>query len=188
VEKIDYLILLRGINVGGNNVIKMNELQELFESMNFTDIKTYIQSGNVLFMDSEKEKGKLTEKVEKALYIKMKNEIKVLILTFSEIEKILKNIPNGYFAEDKKFKHDVIFLIEPLTTKEMLKELPKKVGNDEIYEGKKVFYIKRSIEKLTGSYLAKIMKTTMWQNVTVRNYNTTRKLYELMLERKGNIK
>ena len=185
MKKTEYLALLRGINVGGKNLIKMNNLAELFESMGFTDIKTYIQSGNILFKDLEKDKIKIKEKIEKTLFEKMKMEIKVLIITFKEIKNIFNNIPNGFGEEMKDYKYDVIFLIEPLTTKMMLKELTAKEGVDEIYEGKNVFYIKRFIKKLTASYIKKIMKTEMWQYITIRNWNTTKKLYELMSEREG---
>ena len=183
-KKTDYLALLRGINVGGKNLIKMNELQELFEALNFTDVKTYIQSGNILFKDDNKDKLEIAGKIEKALFDKMKNEIKVLILTLSDLKYLVDNIPDGFGAEYEKFKYDVIFLIKPLTTKQVLRELPAKKGDDEIYEGKNAFYIKRSIKKLSGSYLIKIIKTPIWQNMTVRNWNTTKKLYELLLERK----
>jgi len=180
LKKIDYLVLLRGINVGGKNLLKMNDLTELFESMGFTDIITYIQSGNIIFKDFEKDKLKIKEKIEKTLFQKMNIEIKVLIITFSEIKNVLDNKPDGFGEENKRYKYDVIFLIEPLTTEMMSKELTAKEGVDEIYKGKKVFYIKRSIEKLTGSYMKKIMKTEMWKYITIRNWNTTKKLYELM--------
>ena len=187
MKNIDYLVLLRGINVGGKNLLKMNDLVELFKSMGFTDVKTYIQSGNIIFKDFEKDRLKIKEKIEKALSQKMNMDIKVLIITFSEIKNIVDNKPNGFGEENKKYKYDVIFLIEPLTTKAMLKELTVKEGIDEIYEGKKVFYIKRNIEKLTGSYIKKIIKTEMWKYITIRNWNTTKKLYELMMERENTI-
>jgi uncharacterized protein (DUF1697 family) len=184
MEKINYLVLLRGINVGGNNIIKMGELKELFEKMRFVEVKTYIQSGNVLFMTYEKDKTKIAKEIEEKIFDKLDYKINALILQLSDMENIIKNIPVNFGVESEKYKYDVIFLIEPLTTKEVLEKITKREGDDEIYEGEKVFYIKRSIAKLTGSFLTKIMKTPIWQNITIRNWNTTRKLYELMLERK----
>ncbi|MCL2128215.1 MAG: DUF1697 domain-containing protein [Treponema sp.] len=229
MEKTDYLALLRGINVGGNNLIKMDELKNIFIGMSFTDVKTYIQSGNVLFMDHEKNKFKLVKKIEKTIFDKLNMKINVLTLTFNEIKNILNNIPEGFGKENEKFKYDIVFLIEPLLTKNVMKEMQAKKGEDQIFEGEKVLYIKRLshfqnsvsfgngfrktvqmasfsvksrvdfpktevlenprlIEKLTGSYLSGIMKTPMWQNITIRNLNTARKLYELMLERNTRIK
>ena len=177
----DYLALLRGVNVGGKNTLKMDELKKLFEKMNCKDIKTYIQSGNILFRDCGNDKLKLAHKIEKALLDKTHNEIKVAILTLSDMQRIIQGIPDGFGGENQKYKYDVIFLPEPLTTKGMMKEIETIESDDRIYDGKRVFYVKRNIDKLTGSYISKIAK--IWQNVTVRNLNTTRKLYELMLER-----
>jgi uncharacterized protein (DUF1697 family) len=188
MENVDYLVLLRGINVGGKNIIKMDELKKLFEEMGFTDVKTYIQSGNILFKDYENDKIKLRKRIEKLLFDKLNIKINVLVLILSNIKKIINNIPHGFGEENEKYKYDVIFLIEPLTKKEVIKELKTSAGDDEICEGEKVFYIKRLIEKLSGSFLEKIIKTPMWQNITIRNFNTTKKLYELMLERNNIIK
>jgi len=62
-----YITLLRGINVGGNNIIKMTDLKSCFEDMGFTGVSTYIQSGNVIFFSGEQDKAKLTTKIEKEL-------------------------------------------------------------------------------------------------------------------------
>lgn len=62
-----YLALLRGINVGGNNIIKMTDLKSCFENMGFDDVLTYIQSGNVLFKSDEKNKTRLTNRIEMVL-------------------------------------------------------------------------------------------------------------------------
>jgi uncharacterized protein (DUF1697 family) len=86
MEKISYLALLRGINVGGKNVIKMDFLKKVFEKMGFYDVKTYIQSGNVLFKDIEVEKDKLTKKIEEALFKNTNYEIMILILTLSDFK------------------------------------------------------------------------------------------------------
>ena len=186
MEKNNYLVLLRGINVGGKNTIKMNELKKIFEEMKFSDIETYIQSGNVLFRDYENNRFKLTKKIEKKISDKLENEIKVAILTLSEIKEIINGVPNGFGKDSEKYKYDVIFLIEPLTTEDIMKELKIKQGKDKIYEGKKSIYVKRFAEKLTGSYISEILKIS--QNITVRNLNTIKKIYELMLERDCNIK
>jgi uncharacterized protein (DUF1697 family) len=186
MEKIDYLVLLQGINVGGKNIVKMAELKKLFEKMKFTDVETYIQSGNVLFKDCENDKIKLTRRIERALLNEFKNEIKVKVLTFSEIIDVLNEIPNDFGKEINKYKYDILFLIEPLTVEQIAKEIKPIKNNDKIFEGKKAFYVKRNTEKLTGSYITQLLKIS--PNITVRNLNTTKKLYELMLERRDNIK
>ena len=181
MKSYNYLVLIRGINVGGKNTIKMDELKQIFLDMKFTDVETYIQSGNVLFRDCEKNKKKLVERIEEALSKKLKNDIKVAILTISELKEVINDIPKDFGEDIKSYKYDVIFLIEPLTPKEVINKIKIKQGKDIIFEGSKSLYVKRFIEKLTGSYIAEILKIS--QNITVRNLNTTKRLYELMLER-----
>jgi uncharacterized protein (DUF1697 family) len=184
--QLNYLALLRGINVGGKNSIKMDLLKQTFEENGFTEVQTYIQSGNILFNADENDKIKLREKIGKMVFDAFTVEINVLVLTLSDIENAVNNAPQGFGEENEKYKYDVIFLIEPLTKEEVIKELKPRENGDEFYEGQKVFYIKRLIKKLSGSFLEKIIKTPMWQNITIRNLKTTKKLYELMLERKEN--
>ncbi|MDR0517236.1 MAG: DUF1697 domain-containing protein [Fibromonadaceae bacterium] len=179
MNKIKYLALLRGINVGGNNIIKMNELKILFEELKFSDVRTYIQSGNVIFNDCEKDKNKLFKIIEKALFKKLSNKINIVLLTFLEIEEIINKKPKG-FGEDSENKYDVIYLIEPLNAKDAVKEIKMREGVDKMYEGKKVVYISRSIKNLTKSYFSKILETPIYKSITIRNWNTTKKLHGLM--------
>jgi uncharacterized protein (DUF1697 family) len=180
MEKINYVALLRGVNVGGKNIIKMNELKIIFEKMNLSDVKTYIQSGNVIFNDFEKNKLKLLRKLENKLSKTLNNEIRVSLLTLSEMEKVINMKPHKYGEENEKYKYDVLFLVEPLTAKEAMKEIQARDGVDEVYEGNKVLYFRRLKEKITKTYLTKIIGTPVYKNMTLRNWNTTKKLFELM--------
>jgi len=183
MEETKYLALLRGINVGGKNIIKMDDLKKIFEEMKFTDVKTYIQSGNVIFLDYENEQIKIQMKIETALFKKLNYKINIRILTFSEIKEIVNNKPEG-FGEDNENKYDVIYLIKPLETKDAIKEIKTRDGVDKMFEGESVLYILRLIKNLNKSYFSKIIDTPIYQNITIRNWNTTKKLYELMKEAK----
>jgi uncharacterized protein (DUF1697 family) len=178
--KTEYLVLLRGVNVGGNNIIKMNELKTLFEDMNFTDVRTYIQSGNILFKEFENDKTKLVKRIEETLFGKLNNKINMSILTSTEVKEIINKKPEGFGEDKEKYRYDVMLLIDPLKAKDAIKQIKAKDGVDKIYEGKQVLYISRLISGLTKSYFSKIVGTPVYQNVTIRNWNTTQKLYELM--------
>jgi len=180
LENINYLALLRGINVGGKNVIKMDLLKEIFEKMGFFDVKTYIQSGNVLFKYNEMEKDKLIRKIEKTLFKNTNYEIMVLVMTLPDFEKIIKDIPEE-FENIEKYTYDVLFLMDKLNPNEIMKKIKIVEGEDKIFEGKKALYVKRLSEKLTGSYIVRALKIS--PNITVRNLKVTKELYELMLER-----
>jgi uncharacterized protein (DUF1697 family) len=102
MDKIKYVVLLRGINVGGNNIIKMDELRIMFEEMDFSKVKTYIQTGNVIFEDIEKNKANLIKKIEGKLLKEIKNKITVVLLTFSEIKEIVQKKPENYGDDSEK--------------------------------------------------------------------------------------
>jgi uncharacterized protein (DUF1697 family) len=186
MEKINYLTLLRGINVGGKNVIKMDFLKEIFEKMGFDDVKTYIQSGNVFFKTIEIEKEKLVKKIEEALFKNTNYEIMALVIELSDFKDIIKEIPKEFGNNIKKYKYDVLFLMDTLKPKEIINKIEMVEGEDKIYEGKKALYVKRFSEKLTGSYIVKALKIS--PNITVRNLKVTKELYKLMMERINNVK
>jgi uncharacterized protein (DUF1697 family) len=180
MEKVRYVVLLRGINVGGNNIIKMIELKKLFEKMGFENVITYIQSGNIVFDDSENDKAILREKIEYTLSEKFGNVIKIIILTLTEIKAIIKKKPEDFGEEKGKYKYNVIFLVEPLKAKDAIKEIKARDGVDKIYEGDKIVYFSYLISERSKSYISKIVETAIYKNISIRNWNTTEKLYELM--------
>jgi len=175
-----YLVLLRGINVGGNNIIKMAELKACFEGIGFADVATYIQSGNVLFKAAEKDKAKLTTKIESALSERFSYKLRIVTVTHKELKKAVEGAPIGFGKDLDKYRCDVIFLKEPLTVKEAMKNVRVKEGVDNAFAGKTVLYFSRLISRASQSYLTKIITLPMYQNMTIRNWNTTTKLLALM--------
>src|SRR5688500_15315633 len=179
-----YLVLLRGINVGGNNIIKMTDLKACFENMGFKDVVTYIQSGNVLLRSAEKDKSKLTRKLEHGLSERFGYKSRLVVVSHKELKKAVVEAPIGFGKEHTKYRYDVIFLKEPLSAREALKNVSIKEGIDSAHAGKSVLYFSRLISKASQSHLTKIIKLPMYQNMTIRNWNTTTKL--LALIEKGN--
>jgi len=183
---IQYLALLRGINVGGNNIIKMADLKVCFETMGFTEVLTLIQSGNILFKAAEKDKAKLTAKIERALSKTFGYKSRLVVIPYKQLKKIVEEAPKGFGKEPAKYRCDVIFLKEPLTVKEAFKNVKTKEGIDNAYAGKSVLYFSRLDSKASQSHLSRIIKLPMYQYMTIRNWNTTTKLLALM--EKGNEK
>lgn len=180
MKDIQYLALLRGINVGGNNIIKMVDLKACFESMGFSNVLTYIQSGNVLFQSSEQDKNKLTDKIEKGLSKTFKYDARLVIISHKELRKIVKEAPRGFGEDVENYRYDVIFLKEPLTAKEAIKSVRVKEGVDFAYAGNDALYFSRLISKASSSYLTKIIGLPVYQSMTIRNWNTTTKLLVMM--------
>jgi uncharacterized protein (DUF1697 family) len=175
-----YLVLLRGINVGGNNIIKMVDLKACFENMGCTDVATFIQSGNVVFKAAEKDKAKLTTKIESGLSERFSYKSRIVTVTYKELKRVVKEAPTGFGNDLDNYRCDVIFLKEPLTVKEAMKNVRVKEGVDNAFAGKTVLYFSHLTSRASQSHLTKIITLPMYQNMTIRNWNTTTKLLALM--------
>lgn len=177
---IKYLALLRGINVGGNNIIKMTDLRACFENMGFFDVTTYIQSGNVVFTSTEKSQAKLIESIEKSLSKKFNYSSRIVVISQKQLQHTVEKAPKGYGKAPDKYRYDVIFLKAPLTTKEAIKQIETRENIDAASAGDDVLYFSRLISKATQSYLPKVIKLPIYKSMTIRNWNTTTKLLALM--------
>ena len=174
-----FIALLRGINVGGKNIIKMEQLKQVFEDMGFSDVKTYIQSGNVIFRTLGSDKLKLTDRIESHLQNNFSAEIKTLVFTADELAEIVKNAPKNFGTEPEKFRYDVWFLLPPATVNNVVPNLHLREGVDFLQAGKNVIYTSRLTSQMGKSYFSKIVQMQFYRNLTIRNWNTTTTLLEL---------
>jgi uncharacterized protein (DUF1697 family) len=175
-----YVALLRGINVGGKNLIKMPALKACFEANGFEDVATYIQSGNVLFTAPGTPAVELTRRIEAMLADAFDYVPTVVVRNRNQMRNIVDSAPKGFGAQPAKYRYDVIFLKEPLAAKVAMKSVPTKPGVDEADAGIGVLYFSRLIAKATQSRLSKIISSPIYPSVTIRNWNTTTKLLTLM--------
>ncbi len=175
-----YVALLRGINVGGNNIIKMTALKACFESLGFKDVRTYIQSGNVLFRAAGSNQAALTKRIETALSKSFNYKSRVVVRSQKQMKAIVAKAPKGFGSDQDAYRYDVLFLKEPLTAANAMKSVSMKEGIDEAYAGKGVLYFSRLISKATQSHLNRIASMPVYQSMTIRNWNTTTKLLNLM--------
>lgn len=177
---IKYLALLRGINVGGNNLIKMTDLKASFESMGFEDVSTYIQSGNVIFSSSIKSKAKLEKQIEKTLSDTFGYEALVVVVSADQMNSVVNDAPTGFGTSQEEFRYDVLFLKEPLKSEEAIQSLKFREGVDYAATGDGVLYFRRVLAKASQSYLSKLVSMPIYQQMTIRNWNTTYKINKLM--------
>ena len=175
-----YVALLRGINVGGSNLIRMPALKACFEGEGFRDVATYIQSGNVLFTVGRSNHGRLTDQIEKALSNAFSYESRVVLRSFDDMKAIVKKAPKGFGGRPAEYRYDVIFLKAPLTADEAMKSMRARAGVDRVVAGDGVLYCSRLISKAAQSQQNRIVGKPVYQNMTIRNWNTTGKLLELM--------
>jgi uncharacterized protein (DUF1697 family) len=175
-----YLALLRGINVGGNNIIKMADLKSCFENMDYADVSTYIQSGNVLFKSDESDKTRLTNKIEQMLSARFKYSSCIVVVTDAQLKIIVEEAPEGFGQEADKYRYDVLFVKEPLNPVEILKNLRIRDEVDRSFAGQSVLYFARNISRASQSYLTKIITLPEYKSITIRNWNTTTRLLSIM--------
>lgn len=171
-----YVALLRGINVGGKNKVEMPRLKKVFESLGFGMVSTYINTGNVLF---ETDQVEFISKIEHALLGEFGFEIRVVVRTASNIQKLCEKIPKD-FKNDTEQKTDVLFLWDDYSEKKSLKLIKTTKVDTLLYVDKAIVWnIHRKEYRKSG--MNTFIGSLVYKNMTARNINTVRKLHELLL-------
>jgi len=177
-----YIALLRGINVGGKNIIKMADLKKIFEALGLCNVQTYIQSGNVIFKSKENEEV-LRKKIEEEIELVFGYSVAVVLRTADELEQIINNCP--YTEEEaaeatalSKSESLYVALLGSVPLQENIHSLHKYKTEDDEYEvlGKEVFLLFRN--SIRNSKLANNLQK-LEVPTTVRNWKTINKLHEL---------
>lgn len=175
-----YLALLRGINVGGKNLIRMAALKECFEANGFSDVTTYIQSGNVLFGSKPAPAAELTRRLEAMLADAFGYPASVVLRTKAQMNAVVSKAPDGYGTRPSDYRYDVLFLKPPLTARTALPQVPVKDGVDEVVAGPGVLYASRLEARVAQSHINRIPSLPVYRQMTLRNWNTTVKLRDLI--------
>ncbi len=178
-----YVVLIRGINVGGKNKISMAALKTCLEELGFSEVSTYIASGNVI-VKSRKGAAAVRAQIEKALPTSFRLDsqlIKVLVLTRAQLQAVVDNKPEGFGEQPDKYHSDAIFLmdIDPEHAMAVFNPLE---GVDKVWPGVGVIYSQRLSALRTKSRLPRIIGTPAYQSMTIRSWNTTTKLLDLLRE------
>jgi len=180
-----YVALLRGINVGGKNLIGMPALKACLEAAAFGNVATYIQSGNVLF-EARGERAKLVATLERALSATFHPyDARVVLRSHAELTRIVREAPKGFGREPETYRYDVTYVREPLTAAKAIAVVPTNPDVDRVYAGPGVLYAARLIAKAAQSRLSRVVGLPIYKDLTTRNWNTTTKLLALMDARAG---
>ena len=174
-----YVILLRGINVGGKNKMSMTGLVEWLEKLEFSNVSTHIASGNAI-LESSKPAAEITAQIEAALprSFKIDSElIKVLVLSRKQLQAVIDNKPKGFGDQSEKYHSDAIFLMGINATQAMSVFDPRE-GVDKVWPGDGVIYSQRLSAERTKSRLNKIMTSPLYKSMTIRSWSTTIKLLD----------
>lgn len=175
-----YIALLRGINVGGNNKISMSELKIMFEDNGYKDVVTYINSGNVIFSSYDDDEKEIKKKCETAIADKFKLNIVVTIISAKDLSTALYNAP-AWWDKDTESKHNAIFVIPPATAAEIIEQVGiAKPEYEQVSSYGQVIFWSAPIETFSKTKWAKIVGKSVYNSVTIRNANTTKKLLQLL--------
>ncbi len=179
-----YVVLLRGINVGGKNMVPMARLRAVLEDLGFADVATYIASGNVL-LDSEFSAGETGALIEEALPLKFDlhdERVRVLVLSHGELQAVVDNRPEGFGSQPDRYHSDAIFLMG-IGIAQAIAVFDPRQGVDAIWPGDGVIYSQRLSAERTRSRLSRIMGTPAYRSMTIRSWNTTTTLLRMLLAR-----
>lgn len=173
-----YIAFLRGINISGKNKVPMAELKKGFEKLDFGSVKTYLNSGNVIFSSDEDDTGKLAEQIEVMIENQFTFNIPVFVISKENLEDILHNAPDWWGNEKKEIYDNLIFIMPPATFAEVYGE----VGEPK----EKLEQIKEYKEAIFWSFSRKDYQKTNWwsktasakisSKLTIRKANTIRKI------------
>ena len=178
-----YVALLRGINVGGKNLIPMPALRAAFEEAGFDDVRTYIQSGNVLFSAPSSDRAELTARVEGLIRAAFDHyDASVVLRSRAQMRAVVAKRPKGFGSAPGTYRYDVCFLKPGTTPRQVIDGLPLKEGVDRIWPGPGVVYFSRLTSRASQSRMNRVASLPVYQQMTIRNWNTTAKLAELLEE------
>ncbi|MGG4469493.1 DUF1697 domain-containing protein [Paenibacillus alvei] len=174
-----YIALLRGINVGGKNKMDMKLLKQTFEQAGMNDVVTYINTGNIIFSSISTSKTDLSRILEEAIHSDFGLKINVLICSFDDFKAIIHSIPDTW-RNDKDMKSDVLFLWDEIDDESVLKNLVIKPDIDRVVYVPGAILWSAEKKNISKSGMVKIVGSKLYKQVTVRNVNTARKIYELL--------
>ena len=175
-----WIALLRGINVGGNNILPMKDLTMMLENMGCTGVKTYIQSGNVVFSNAGSKAPQLAKAIGQSVLSSHGFEPNVQVLTADELEYAAKSNPFPNAVADPKSLHVSFLNAEPKAPDEkMLGEIKSKTESY-VLKGK-LFYL-HAPDGIGRSKLAAKAEKLLGVEATGRNWRTVSKLLDLTRE------
>ena len=175
-----YIAFLRAINVGGHTV-KMDRLRQIFESLGFSNVETFIASGNVIFDYKPKDAGTLERTIEQNLKEVLGFEVATFLRTDKELADIANYKPFPKSQMDSATALNIAFLSDPLDDKSKKSLMALKTDIDDFHtHGREVYWLclkKQSESKFSNAVLEK----TLGRKATLRGLNTVRKLAEKVL-------
>ena len=176
-----YIALLRGINVSGKNKVPMAELKKCFESLGVMEVKTYLNSGNVIFSSADKNVTALIDQVERMMQRELGLDIPVFIIPQEELADILRHAPDWWGTENKGNYDNLIFILPPATLPDIYYEIgAPKEGLEQIQEYQSaVFWSFSRKDYQKTNWWSKTARADIGSKLTIRTANTVRRIVDI---------
>ena len=174
-----YIALLRGVNVGGKNKVPMKALKAALEEAGLLSVSTYINSGNIFFSSEDTDCIALQQLCHKVMMDTFQLDIPVAVLSVKTLADALSKAPEWWGREDTA-KHNAIFVIAPATVQSIIQEVGEaKPEYERIAHVGPVIFWSAPLETFSRTRWSKVVSTSAYGSITIRNANTTRKLLQL---------
>lgn len=176
-----YLAFLRGINVGGNALIPMAELRDALAKCGLQNVKTYIQSGNVIFDSDISDKTKLGKIVHDCIKERFGHDVAVAIFTEKEWRSVITAAPE-WWGKDTLWRHNILIAIPPYDMNELVHAIGElKLGIEAMLPGEGALYQSIAIASIgRGGTGSRLISNASYKKLTIRNFNTATKLLKFL--------
>jgi uncharacterized protein (DUF1697 family) len=173
-----YVALFRGLNAGGESVIKMVDLKQAMEELGFSEVRSYLPSGNIVFK-TERDFKQVTELLEKLLRDKFKIDTRLILKDCEQMRKIVREMPADWDRRND-LRRRVVFIREPLTAADVLREVELREGIDFLESRAGVVYMSTLMSSLTKSRFTRLITKPVYKELTIRDYATVQKIAGMM--------
>ena len=176
-----YVALLRGINISGKNKVPMAELKTGFEKLAFEEVKTYLNSGNVIFSSDEDDTKKLTKQIQEMIRNQFHLDIPVLVISREMLVDILQNAPDWWDNDNKEIYDNLIFIMSPAKFSDVYSEIGEPNKELENIEGYKdvIFWSFNRKDYQKTNWWSKTASANISTKLTIRTANTVRKIVKM---------
>lgn len=176
-----YIVLLRGINISGKNKIPMSELKKVLEENQYTNVSTYLNSGNVILESNTKNEKAIMKDIHEIIKVKFNLEIPVFVMDESYLENILSNSPEWWGTSNKEIYDNLIFIIPPVKFEDVYNAIGEpKEDLEKIKEYNNSIFWSYDLKNYRKSnWWVKTASVDIKDKITIRTANTMKKILEL---------
>jgi uncharacterized protein (DUF1697 family) len=179
-----YAAFLRGVNVGGKNITPMASLKQCLEEAGLANVKTVLQSGNVIFESEDRSLRALTMHIERAVSKALRVDAAIVLLSEPQLQSVVDDAP-GAWKRGNQLRRNIAFLRPPVIANQALTEVDIRPGVDTVTAGKGVIYMATVMSALSKSRLKNVIGTPVYRQMTIRTYGTCQKILALMRDGPG---